>query len=96
MSLPTPHLPTAHPPRIVVMGASAGGIAALETLVGCLPANFPAAILLVVHVAADSPGMLPNIMSRAGKLPAAFASEGEVPLPGRIYIAPPTITWCWR
>jgi two-component system chemotaxis response regulator CheB len=81
------HLPARR--NIVVIGGSAGGIEALESLVACLPEALPAPIFVVVHLAADSPGVLPSILSRAGKLPAQHPHDGEAIVPGRIYVAPP-------
>jgi two-component system, chemotaxis family, protein-glutamate methylesterase/glutaminase len=74
---------------IVVIGASAGGIQALTTLVAGLPRDFPASVLVVVHIPAYAVSRLPDILSRSGPLPAAHAKQGEVIEPGRIYIAPP-------
>jgi two-component system chemotaxis response regulator CheB len=74
---------------IVVIGASAGGIQALTTLVAGLPADFPASVLVVVHIPAYAISRLPEILSRSGPLLAAHAQQGEVIEPGRIYIAPP-------
>ena len=75
--------------EIVVIGASAGGIEALSALLALLPADFPAAILVVVHISADSPGVLPSILARAGVLPVETAKDGVAILPGRVYVAPP-------
>ena len=74
---------------IVVVGTSAGGVEALRTLVGGLPADFPGSVFVVMHTAPDSPGILPQILDRAGPLPAAHAENRERIHPGRIYVAPP-------
>ncbi len=74
---------------IVVIGASAGGVEALSQLARRLPADFPGAIFVVLHVPAHSPSLLPRIIERNGKLPARHASDGEAIEPGRISIAPP-------
>lgn len=74
---------------IVVIGASAGGIQALTTLVVGLPRDFPASLLVVVHTPPYAISRLPEILSRAGPLPATHAQQGEVIEPGHIYIAPP-------
>lgn len=73
---------------IVVIGASAGGIEALLELVGQLPSNFEAAVFVALHLAADSPGTLPAILSNAGSLPANHAADGAPIVSGRIYVAP--------
>jgi two-component system chemotaxis response regulator CheB len=73
---------------IVVVGASVGGIDALRTIVGGLPPDFPAAVFVVLHTAPEAPGVLADILDRAGALPAAYAEDGERIQPGRIYVAP--------
>jgi two-component system, chemotaxis family, protein-glutamate methylesterase/glutaminase len=75
--------------NVVVVGASAGGIEALSALLALLPADFPAALFVVIHVAADSPGVLPNILARAGELPVETAKDGNAIRPGHVYVAPP-------
>ena len=75
--------------EIVAIGASAGGIQALTTLVRGLPLRFPAAVFVVVHIPPYAVSRLPEILSRASPLPAAHARQGEPIEPGRIYVAPP-------
>jgi len=78
-----------HTKRIVVIGTSAGGIEALRTVAAALPADFPAAIAIVMHVAPQSPGLLHDILNRAGPLPAHQPRNGERIAAGHIYVAPP-------
>ena len=75
--------------RIFVIGASLSGIDALCELVSKLPAGFPAPIFIAQHVASHSPGMLPQILSRAGPLPAIHPKNATIFEPGTIYVAPP-------
>jgi two-component system chemotaxis response regulator CheB len=75
--------------RLVVVGASSGGIEALTKLAAALPADFPAAVCVVLHTSAQSPGILDGILDRAGPLPARAVRGGERPQPGHIYAAPP-------
>jgi two-component system chemotaxis response regulator CheB len=74
---------------IIVIGASAGGIDALRVIAGGLPKDFPASIFVVVHTAPHAPGVLADILDRAGALPASNAVDRERIQPGRFYIAPP-------
>jgi len=76
---------------IIVVGASAGGVEAVMALVQGFPADLPAAVFVVVHFPASSPSVLPQILSRAGPLPATHARHGEVIQPGRIYVAAPDL-----
>lgn len=74
---------------IIVIGASAGGVQALCTVVEDLPPDLPAAVFVVLHIAPDGYSALPAILSRSGRLPASHPADGEVIRPGRIYVAPP-------
>jgi two-component system chemotaxis response regulator CheB len=74
---------------IIVVGASAGGVEALSALVGSLPPDLPAAILIVLHVPPWSRSELPRILSRSGPLPASSAQHDAPIEPGHIYVAPP-------
>ncbi len=73
----------------IVIGASAGGVQALTTLVKNLPENLPAAVFIVLHIPADSTSLLPGILSRDSRLAVTHASDGEEIEPGRVYIARP-------
>lgn len=73
---------------IIVIGASADGVQMLQELVRPLPADLPAALFVVLHVGAGGALVLPSILSRAGKLPADLARDGEKVRHGRIYVAP--------
>ena len=72
--------------RIVAIGTSQGGVQALRVLVGGLPEDFPAPVLTVQHIGAQS--LLPVILNDVGSLAAAFALESEPLIAGRIYVAP--------
>jgi two-component system chemotaxis response regulator CheB len=74
---------------IVVVGASAGGVPALERLVAGLREPLQASIFIVLHVSSQGVSVLPRILSRAGALPVEHAVDGEPVVPGRIYVAPP-------
>ncbi|HEX5435371.1 MAG TPA: chemotaxis protein CheB [Candidatus Angelobacter sp.] len=75
--------------NIVVIGCSVGGVEALQTIVAGLPQDFPAAIFIVLHLAPQSHSVLPDILNRAGPLPAKHPVQGEQILRGHIYVAPP-------
>jgi two-component system, chemotaxis family, protein-glutamate methylesterase/glutaminase len=77
------------PPNLVAIGASAGGIEPLLTILGGLPCDVPACILVVVHVPESGQSALPRIVSRVTEMPVAHATDGEPLLVGRILIAPP-------
>jgi two-component system chemotaxis response regulator CheB len=74
---------------LVAIGASAGGIEALKRLATDLPADLPAAILVVVHMAPNSEFYLPQILSRLGPLEVVAAEDGLEIKHGRIILARP-------
>jgi two-component system, chemotaxis family, protein-glutamate methylesterase/glutaminase len=74
---------------IIVIGASAGGVQALSTLVADLPHNLSAAVFIVLHISANSPSLLPSILRRESKLPIEHAVHGEPIVRGRVYVATP-------
>jgi two-component system, chemotaxis family, protein-glutamate methylesterase/glutaminase len=75
--------------NIIVIGASLGGLEALCKLTGDLPARFPAAVIMVLHTNAQSPGLLAEIIGRYTTLPVSYGCQGDEVQPGHIYIAPP-------
>jgi two-component system chemotaxis response regulator CheB len=73
----------------VVIGASAGGVETLKRVVADLPADLPATVCIVLHIAPDAPSMLGHILARSGPLPARAAREGDALRNGEILVAPP-------
>jgi two-component system chemotaxis response regulator CheB len=74
-------------PRIVVIGASAGGVTALSTLVGGLPPDLDAAVFIVMHIAPETPSRLQDILGRCTTLPVSAAIDSEPIRAGRIVVA---------
>ncbi|MDB5980638.1 MAG: chemotaxis response regulator protein-glutamate methylesterase [Pseudomonas sp.] len=72
---------------LVVIGSSAGGPAALEILLKSLPANFPAAIVLVQHVDQVFAAGMAEWLSSASGLPVRLAHDGEPPKAGTVLLA---------
>jgi hypothetical protein len=52
-------------------------------------ADLPAAVFVVLHIAASGTSVLPAILTRRGDIPAAHAIDGEPVEHRRIYVAPP-------
>ena len=75
---------------IVVIGASAGGMEALQALVAGLPRDLRASVFVVWHMPqAMGRTILPHLLAKAGPLGAEHPKDGERIAPGRIYVAPP-------
>src|SRR5690348_12922872 len=72
---------------IIVIGASAGGVEALTTLVGALPSDLSASVFIVLHISAQTPSVLAQILARSGSLPAETAQDGAPIEAGHIYVA---------
>lgn len=77
------------PDRVIVLGASAGGVESLSTLVANLPASLLSAVLVVLHMSAGATSVLAGILDGAGPLPASFAVERQPMRRGSILVAPP-------
>jgi two-component system response regulator WspF len=89
---PVKQLPTAErsgSPRqkLVAIGSSAGGPAALEILLKALPRDFPAAVVLVQHVDQVFAAGMAEWLSSASGMPVRLARDGEAPQPGVVLLA---------
>ena len=73
---------------IVVVGASAGGMEALQKLVASLPADLPASVFIVWHLSPGLKSILPSVLNRAGPLKALHPRDGDKIERGRIFVAP--------
>ncbi|MFY9838634.1 MAG: chemotaxis protein CheB, partial [Xanthobacteraceae bacterium] len=62
---------------ILAIGTSAGGVEALTFLAKHFHPEFPASVLVTIHVASHVRSALDLVLSEAGPLPAEFASDGD-------------------
>ena len=67
---------------VVAIGASLGGVEALQRLVSGLSSDIPAALLIVQHIGPYR-SLLPDLLSKAGPLPAHHARDSQLLRPGR-------------
>ncbi len=74
---------------IVALASSAGGLRALSTLLSGLPAELPAALVIVQHLDPRHRSLMADILSRRTRLHVKQAHEGDCLEPGKVYIAPP-------
>ena len=73
---------------IFVIGASSGGVEALEKLVSQLPPGFPGSLFVVLHLLPRTRSYLPEVLTKAGRLPAMHPENGQRIEQGCIYVAP--------
>jgi two-component system chemotaxis response regulator CheB len=73
--------------KIVVIGASAGGVTALRSLLSRFEVNWPVSVFITIHTGKNR-GTLANILSENSQLPVQFAEHDKTFSTG-VYIAPP-------
>jgi two-component system chemotaxis response regulator CheB len=74
---------------VVAVVGSAGGIGAVQMVLGGLPADLDASLLVVIHLTPEAPSVLPAILGRASPLPVEQAEDGMALVPGVVRVAPP-------
>jgi len=74
---------------VVALASSAGGIAALSEILGSLPGEFPAAIVVVQHLDPRHRSLMADILRRRTALLVVQAAEGDHIRAGTVYSAPP-------
>jgi two-component system, chemotaxis family, protein-glutamate methylesterase/glutaminase len=73
---------------VLAIGTSAGGFEALRFLAGEFSRDFPASVVVAIHLSSQFRSALDAILTQAGPLPAKFAVDGDKLERGHIYIAP--------
>lgn len=76
-------------PGIIVVGASAGGLRALEMVLGGLPRGFPVPIVAVQHRSRESSDAYADILGRSVKLPVREIEDDDALRAPGVYLAPP-------
>jgi two-component system chemotaxis response regulator CheB len=85
-------MPTAPARRsfpVIAMAASVGGLQALSVILGGLPADFPAAIAIVMHLAPDHKSILAEILDSRSQLEVRQAKSGDFLCRSCVFVAPP-------
>jgi two-component system chemotaxis response regulator CheB len=73
---------------IVALVASAGGVDALSRVLSALPAELPASLIVLLHVAPDRESALADILARISAFGVRAARDDEPLVPGRAIVAP--------
>ncbi len=74
---------------VIAMAASVGGLKALSVILGGLPADFPAAIAIVMHLAPDHQSFLAEILKCRTPLKVKQAQAGDTLCHTCVFVAPP-------
>jgi len=82
-------MPAQRPFLIVGVGASAGGVDALERLFRPMPTDTGMAFVLMMHLSRSHASALPEIIGRCTTMPVLSASDGVAVEPNHVYICPP-------
>lgn len=77
------------PLQAIVIGASAGGVQALSTLLPTLPAKLGVPVLIVLHIPPDRPSQLADLFNARCEVPVREACDKEPAAPGTVFFAPP-------
>jgi two-component system chemotaxis response regulator CheB len=75
--------------NIVVLGTSAGGVEALQTLFASLPSNTAASFFVVLHIPPHSPSQLASILQRVTLMHVTSAEDQQAIMPDTVYVATP-------
>lgn len=75
--------------KVVVIGASAGGVQALSSIITALPPDFPRPILIVIHVPQRNGNPLVDLLRARCLLDVKEAEDKELLQQGTVYFAPP-------
>lgn len=76
------------PCELVVIGASRGGLRALEAVLGALPAGFGPPVAIVQHRDKTAPETLAELLQRRSPRPVVEAEDKQPIRPGHVYLAP--------
>ncbi len=74
---------------VVGIGASAGGLEALKTFFSKVSENSGMAYIVLIHMKADQPSVLPELLQKTTPIPVSAAKDGEAIEPNRVYTVPP-------
>ncbi|NVO05792.1 MAG: PAS domain-containing protein [Rhodoferax sp.] len=85
-------LPLAAPLHVVCIGASAGGLDALERFFGACPVDTGAAFVVVQHLSPDHKSMMNTLLSRHTQMPVIMV-ENDMPIAANhVFLIPPGST----
>ncbi|MBP8285219.1 MAG: PAS domain-containing protein [Rhodoferax sp.] len=81
--------PSESSPQIVAIGASAGGLEALEKLFAGLSSQSGATFVVIQHLSPDHKSMMANLLARHTAMPVVMVEQDMLIEPNRVYLIPP-------
>jgi two-component system chemotaxis response regulator CheB len=75
--------------RLIVLGASAGGVPAIQRVLAEMPADVGASVLITIHRHPSAPSELAGVLGRRSVLAVRDGRNGEEIVANRVYLAPP-------
>lgn len=81
--------PSESPHYVMGVGASAGGLEALQEMLRSFPQNLPLSILIAQHLAPNYKSLLAELLERGSSLRVRIAEDGAVPEVGIVHVCPP-------
>lgn len=76
------------PTPVVAIGASAGGLKQISTLLGALPVDTGAAYVVVQHLSSERESQLRSLLARETRLPVVTIEDGMALEPDRVHVMP--------
>ncbi len=83
------NMTNSHKYKVVVIGASTGGLTAIKAILSVLQSEFALAVIIVMHRHKDSDGYLEQLLDNECKMHVKQADEKEEIKAGEVYVAPP-------
>lgn len=80
---------TTQPPLVIGIGASAGGLEALQQFFGCMPPNSGLSFVVVQHLSPDYKSLMADILSKHTEMPVYQAEDGMAVEPDTVFLIPP-------
>ncbi|MEP6685958.1 MAG: chemotaxis protein CheB, partial [Verrucomicrobiota bacterium] len=77
------------PSFVVGLGASAGGLEALESFFDAMPSDSGMAFVVIQHLSPTHKSMMPELLSRHTPMPVCQAEDGARAEPNHVYLIPP-------
>lgn len=75
--------------KVVAIGASAGGLDALEKFFAAMPAESGLVFVVIQHLSPDHKSMMASLLARHTRLPVIMVEDDMAIEPNRVYLIPP-------